>query len=197
MMKSIFSFLIFVTVISCSDLKESKKVLSAQELTQTTAFVEASPGKRQQLAELQAFQEDLQSKKIDKIPDYLGCPKRVEEIDLETSNSVIRNDVESNSFRLSSSLIATNFDLVYTEMDLNIINEAIKSFSSEDILASDNLSTNLKIGECIYQADILMKPKEVNFNIKSLTEKPECKKNQKWKFVSNGEILVLDHRKTL
>ena len=58
MMKSIFSFLIFIAVISCSDLKESKKVLSAQELTQTTAFVEASPEKRQQLAELQAFQKD-------------------------------------------------------------------------------------------------------------------------------------------
>ena len=37
----------------------------------------------------------------------------------------------------------------------------------------------------------------VEFDIKSATPNSECKKDQKWKFVSNGEILVLDHRKML
>jgi len=87
--------------------------------------------------------------------------------------------------------------LIYNELDLNIINEAIKSIPETDLLANDNVSTNVKIGECDYHTSILMKNKEVEFDIKSATPNSECKKDQKWKFVSNGEILVLDHRKML
>ena len=74
---------------------------------------------------------------------------------------------------------------------------SIKSISETDLLSKDNVSTTVKVGECDYQTDIMMKNKEVDFNIKSITESEECKKDQKWKFISTDGILVLDHRKML
>lgn len=191
---ALFSFFI---LFNCKENKPETKQLTTQELSETIEFKEASPEKKQLFAEIKAFQKALQSKQSNRIPDYLDCPKRVEELDLSTKNTTIRTDVESNSFRLSTNLVTDNFDLIYNELDLNIINEAIKSIPASELLANDNVSTNVKIDECEFHTSISMKNKEVEFNIKSTTPKNECKKDQKWKFVSNGEILVLDHRKML
>ncbi|MDH1881214.1 hypothetical protein ACTS9T_13055 [Empedobacter falsenii] len=192
-----YSFFTLFLLFNCSENKPEIKKLTQQELTETTEFKEASPEKKQLFSELKAFQKDLQSKQAQKIPDYLDCPKRIEELDLNTKNTAIRTDVEANSFRLSTNLVTDNFDLIYNELDLNIINEVIKSIPETDLLANDNVSTNVKLGECDYHTSISMKNKEVEFDIKSATPNSECKKDQKWKFVSNGEILVLDHRKML
>ncbi|QES93815.1 hypothetical protein F0358_14330 [Empedobacter brevis] len=191
---SLFTLFLFF---NCTENKPITKALSFQELAETTVYKDASVEKKQLFSEIKTFQKDLESKQVHKIPDYLDCPKRAEELDLNTKNTVIRTDVESNSFRLSTNLVTDNFELVYNELDLNIINEAIKSVPEVDLLGKDNVSTNVKIGECEYHTSILMKRKEVEFDIKSVTLANECKKNQKWKFVSNGEILVLDHRKVL
>ncbi|WP_312314686.1 hypothetical protein [Empedobacter brevis] len=191
---SLFTLFLFF---NCTENKPIVKALSFQELAETTVYKDASVEKKQLFSEIKAFQKDLESKQVHKIPDYLDCPKRAEELDLKTKNTVIRTDVESNSFRLSTNLVTDNFELVYNELDLNIINEAIKSVPEVDLLGKDNVLTNVKIGECEYHTSILMKRKEVEFDIKSVTLANECKKNQKWKFVSNGEILVLDHRKVL
>lgn len=192
-----YIFFTFILLINCSEKKSEPQKLSVSELAQTTEFAEASPEKRQLFNEIQAFQKDLQSKKSENISNNLDCPKRIEELDLKPKNSVVRNDIESNSFRLSSTLVTNNYDLVYNELDLNIINDAIKSISETDLLSKDNVSTTVKVGECDYQTDIMMKNKEVDFNIKSITENEECKKDQKWKFISTDGILVLDHRKML
>ncbi|UWX67303.1 hypothetical protein NZD85_01515 [Empedobacter stercoris] len=191
---SLFTFLFFF---NCTENKLEVKQLTTLELSETSEFKDASEDKKQLFYEIKAFQKDLQSKESIKFPDYLDCPKRVEELDLSTKNTTIRTDVESNSFRLSTNLVKDNFELIYNELDLNIINEAIKAIPETEILANDFVSTNVKIGDCDYHTSISMKGKEVAFDIKSTTEKNECKKDQKWKFVSNGEILVLDHRKML
>lgn len=199
MLMKYYFYLFFTLFIffNCNESKPEVKQLTRQELSETIEFKNASPEKKQLFNEIKAFQKDLQSKESHRIPDYLDCPKRVEELDLSTKNTTIRTDVESNSFRLSTNLVTDNFDLIYNELDLNIINEAIKSIPETELLANDNVSTNIKIDECEYHTSISMKNKEVEFNIKSITLNNECKKDQKWKFVSNGEILVLDHRKML
>ncbi len=197
-MKNIFYALFtFILFFNCSEKKAEVVKLSATELTQTEEFQKASPEKKQLFNEIQAFQKDLQSKKTDRISNSLGCPKRIEELDLTPKNSVVRNDIESNSFRLSSTLVENNYDLVYNELDLDIINTAIKSVTETDFLSKDNISTTVRVGDCSYQVDILMHLKEVDFNIKSVSTEQDCKKDQKWKFVSTDGILVLDHRKML
>lgn len=192
-----YLLLTFVIFINCAENKPAVIELKSQELSETIEFKQASPEKKQLFSEIIAFQKDLQNKKSNRIPDYLDCPKRVEELDLSTRNTIIRTDVESNSFRLSTNFVTDNFDLIYNELDLNILNEAIQSIPETDFLANDNVSTNVRIAECEYYTSIFMENKEVEFNIKSSTPKNECKKDQKWKFVSNGEMLVLDHRKML
>lgn len=192
-----YSFFTLLLLFNCTENKSETKKLSTEELTETIEFKEASEEKKKMFSEIKTFQKDLESKQAHKIPDYLDCPKRAEELDLNTKNIMIRTDVESNSFRLSTNLVADNFELIYSELDLNIINEAIKTIPETDLLKKDNVSTNIKIGDCEYITSILMKNKEVEFDIKSETLKNECKKDQKWKFISNGEILVLDHRKML
>ncbi|MGV0924269.1 hypothetical protein [Empedobacter tilapiae] len=192
-----YSFFTLFLLLNCSENKPETKKLSTEELTETIEFKEASEEKKKMFSEIKTFQKDLESKQAHKIPDYLDCPKRAEELDLNTKNIMIRTDIESNSFRLSTNLVADNFELIYSELDLNIINEAIKIIPETDLLKKDNVSTNIKIGDCEYITSILMKNKEVEFDIKSETPKNECKKDQKWKFISNGEILVLDHRKML
>ncbi|WP_413531937.1 hypothetical protein [Empedobacter brevis] len=192
-----YSFFTLFLLLNCSEKKLEVEKLSIEDLKKTEEYANASPEKLKLFSELNAFQRDLQNKQIQKIPDYLDCPKRIEELDLNTKNTMIRTDIEANSFRLSTNLVTDNFDLIYNELDLNIINEAIKSISETDLLANDNASTNVKVGECDYHTSISMKNNEVKFDIKSVEQNPECKKDQKWKFVSNGEILVLDHRKIL
>ena len=192
-----YSFFTLLLLFNFTENKSETKKLSTEELTETIEFKEASEEKKKMFSEIKTFQKDLESKQAHKIPDYLDCPKRAEELDLNTKNIMIRTDVESNSFRLSTNLVADNFELIYSELDLNIINEAIKTIPETDLLKKDNVSTNIKIGDCEYITSILMKNKEVEFDIKSETPKNECKKDQKWKFISNGEILVLDHRKML
>ena len=192
-----YSFIFLILMMNCSDKKEEVTKLSITELKETEEYVKASPEKLQLFKEINAFQKDLESKKTEQVSNSLGCPKRVEELDLKPKNSVVRNDIESNSFRLSSSLVSTNYDLVYDELDLNILNQAIKSFPETELLSKDNVSTTIKVGDCNYQTDILMKVNEVDFNVKSISTDEKCVKDQKWKFISTDGILVLDHRKML
>ena len=74
-----YSFFTLFLLFNCSENKPEIKKLTQQELTETTEFKEASPEKKQLFSELKAFQKDLQSKQVQKIPDYLDCPKRIEE----------------------------------------------------------------------------------------------------------------------
>lgn len=193
MIKNLCSICLIALLISCGNTNDPSNAV-VDELTESSEAVETTNEKKQLVKEIEDFQNDLEDQRVDKIPDYLDSPKRIEEIELNTQNSIIRNAVESNSSRLSSDVIKEQFDLVYTELDLNILNEALKAIPKNDLLANDQATTSVKIGDCVYQIDVIMKELEVKFNIKSTTNTENCKKDQQWKFKSNGEYLVLDRR---
>lgn len=79
-------------------------------------------------------------------------------------------------------------------MELNLIIETLNHINENQLLLSDNTSAFFKINECEYSTDIIIKGKEVHFNIKALNTSENCKKDQFWNFTSNGEFLVLDRR---
>lgn len=188
------SFLIFsATLISCSANKEGTNKVDDVEVEEVDLST-ISKEKQKLVDEIIVLQHDLEEKRVDRIPEYLDSPKRIEEIELSTKNSKIRNAVESNSSRLATDFIKEQFDLIYTEMDLNIVNEALKTIPKNELLTRDQVSTTIQIEDCKYQTDVLMKEKEVKFNIKALNPSDNCKKDQQWKFISNDEFLVLDRR---
>jgi hypothetical protein len=197
MKKIFYSFFTFIIFFNCSESTKKSEKLTVAELTNTEEYVNASPEKKKIFLELQKFQQDLQNKKTENVSNSLGCPKRIQELDLEPKNSVVRNNIESNSFRLSSTLVQDNYDLVYNELDLAIINDAVKSIDDKVLLSKDNNSTTVRVGDCTYHVDINLNNNEVDFTIKSVSTEQICKKDQKWKFISTDGILVLDHRKML
>ena len=192
-MKPLFSVLAICAIISCSEQSKSS-VSDGEEFIESVDLSKISQEKQQLVKEIINFQKDLEDRRIDKVAEYLDSPKRVEEIELSLKNSKIRNAVESNSSRLSTDVIRDEFDLLYTEMDLNIINDALKSITENQLLALEKVSTKVTYDSCIYDVDVLMNGKEVKFNIKSENATDVCKKDQQWKFNSNGEYLVLDRR---
>lgn len=193
MIKYLFSLFTTLLILSCGSSNTSKEE-NPEELEIVTDLSEVTNEKKQLVSEIISLQKDLEDKRLDKIPEYLDCPKRIEEIELSTENSKIRNAIESNSSRLSTDVIREQYDLIYTEMDLNIINESLKLISKEDLLVKDKVSSTVKIDDCEYETGVLMNELEVKFNIKSMNDSGSCKKDQQWKFKSNGEYLVLDRR---
>jgi len=193
MIKHLFFLFTLSTVLSCNE--QNKTAISEkEEVVETFDLTHVTNEKRQLVKEILNFKKDLEDRRIDKMADYLDSPKRIEEIELSMQNSKIRNAVESNSSRLSTDVIREQFDLLYTEMDLNILNDALNAISENELLAQDVASTVVKYENCNYKVDVNMNGKEVKFSIKSEDATDECKKDQQWKFNSNGEYLVLDRR---
>jgi len=184
------SFLFF----SCANNKEGLRITDKNAEIAVVDLENISAEKQELVKQIVTLQKDLEDRRIEKIPDYLDSPKRIEEIELNTNNSKIRNAVESSQSRLGTDFIKDQFDLLYTEMDLNIINEALKMIPQEELLMKDEVSTLVPINNCEYQTSVQTTDKEVKFNIKSVNQLEECKKDQQWKFISNGEYLVLDRR---
>ena len=192
-MKPLFSVFALCAIISCSEQNKSS-VSENENFIESVDLSKISQEKQQLVKEIINFQKDLEDRRIDNLADYLDSPKRVEEIELSLKNARIRNAVESNSSRLSTDVIRDEFDLLYTEMDLNIINDALKSMTENQLLALEKVTTKVNYDTCNYNVDVQMNGKEVKFNIKSENATDECKKDQQWKFNSNGEYLVLDRR---
>lgn len=193
MIKPLSLFTLIILAVSCSTNKDGTSNIQDIEPVEVD-LTTISKEKQKLVDEITVLQKDLEEKRVDRIPDYLDSPKRIEEIELSTKNAKIRNAIESNSSRLATDFIKEQFDLIYTEMDLNLVNEALKTIPKNELLTRDQVSTTIQIDECEYQTDVLMKDKEVKFNIKSLTPSENCKKDQQWKFISNDEFLVLDRR---
>lgn len=192
MIKPLFSFIVLFTLLSCGNSIKEKK--DADEKVEIVDLSQVTNEKKEIVSEIISFQKDIENRKLDKIPDYFDCPKRVEEIELSMNNSKIRNAIELNSSRLSTDVVKEQFDLLYTEMDLDIINESLKLIPENDFLTQDEVKSTVNIGECDYDTRVTMNGKEVKFSIVTVTENENCKKDQQWKFNSNGEYLVLDRR---
>ena len=192
MIKPLFSFIALFTLLSCGNSIKEKE--NAEQNVETVDLSQVTNEKKEIVSEIMSFHNDLENRNIDKFPDYFDCPKRVEEIELSMSNSKIRNAIESNSSRLSTDVVKEQFDLLYTVMDLDVINESIKLIPEDDLLTRDEVKSTVKIGDCDYDTKVTMNGKEVKFSVVSLTENEDCKKDQQWKFISNGESLVLDRR---
>ena len=118
MIKFIYVFIpIFYFFSSCGSASSEPEIQKEEE--QAIELVDVTNEKKELVAEILVLYKDLDSQELDKITNYLDCPKRIEEIELPMEKSKIRNAVESNSFRLSSDVVKEHFDLLYTEMDLN------------------------------------------------------------------------------
>lgn len=193
MIKTFYFLIPLAALLSCNEQNKSS-VSEKDEFIETVDLTKIPQEKQQLVKEIINFQKDLEDRRIDKMADYLDSPKRVEEIELSLKNSKIRNAVESNSSRLSSDVIRDEFDLVYTEMDLNILNDALKNITQNELYSLNKVTTKVNYDSCIYDVDVIMNGMEVKFNIKSENATEECKKDQQWKFNSNGEFLVLDRR---
>ncbi|QTV05255.1 hypothetical protein [Faecalibacter bovis] len=193
MIKNLLILLPLTLFYNCKNQSQNTEIIK-EDSVELVDLSTISEEKKQLVKEIIQFQKDLEERKTDRVAEYLDSPKRVEEIELSMQNSKIRNAIESNSSRLSTDVIRDQFDLLYTEMDLNIINDAIKSISENDLLTQDKASTKVSYENCNYDVDVSMNGKEVKFNIQSENETDECKNNQQWKFMSNGEFLVLDRR---
>lgn len=192
MIKNIyFTFPLFI-LFGCGASTAEPEVKLEEE--QAIELADVTNEKKELVAEILLFYKDLDGQDLDKITNYLDCPKRIEEIELSMDKPKIRNSVESNSFRLSSDVVKDQFDLLYTEMDLNLVHEMIKQIPEEELLTKEEVSATIKVEECDYDTKISMQDKEVKFNIIPKTEDEKCKKDQQWKFKSNGEYLVLDRR---
>lgn len=192
MIKLLFSFIVLFTLLSCGNSIKEKE--DTEEKVEIVDLSQVTNEKKEIVSEIISFQKDIENRKLDKIPDYFDCPKRVEEIELSMNNSKIRNAIELNSSRLSTDVVKEQFDLLYTEMDLDIINESLKLIPENDFLTQDEVKSTVNIGECDYDTRVTMNGKEVKFSIVTVTENENCKKDQQWKFNSNGEYLVLDRR---
>ena len=193
MIKKILFLIPLALNFSCNE--QNKNAVSDTDVKlESIDLTNVSNEKKQLVKEIIQFQKDIEERKMDRVAEYLDSPKRVEEIELSMQNSKIRNAIESNSSRLSTDVIRDQFDLLYTEMDLNIIKDALKSITENQLLALEKVSTKVTYDSCIYDVDVQMNGKEVKFNIKSENATDECKKDQQWKFNSNGEYLVLDRR---
>ena len=193
MIKFIYVFIpIFYFFSSCGSASSEPEIQKEEE--QAIELADVTNEKKELVAEILVLYKDLDSQELDKITNYLDCPKRIEEIELPMEKSKIRNAVESNSFRLSSDVVKEHFDLLYTEMDLNLIHETIKQIPEEELLTKDEVSSKINVSECDYETKVSMLDKEVKFNIIPATSDEKCKKDQQWKFKSNGEYLVLDRR---
>lgn len=192
MNKNIFFSLPILFLIGCSTQNSESEIKQEEEAA--IELSEVTNEKKELVSELLVFYKDLDKQDLEKITNYLDCPKRIEEIELPMNQSKIRNAVESNSFRLSSDVVKEHFDLLYTEMDLNLIHETIKQIPEEDLLTRDEVNSKINISECDYDTKISMQDKEVKINIIPASEDEKCKKDQQWKFKSNGEYLVLDRR---
>lgn len=192
MIKPLFSFIVLFTLLSCGNSIKEKE--DSEGKVEIVDLSQVTNEKKEIVSEIISFQKDIENRKLDKIPDYFDCPKRVEEIELSMNNSKIRNAIELNSSRLSTDVVKEQFDLLYTEMDLDIINESLKLIPENDFLTQDEVKSTVNIGECDYDTRVTMNGKEVKFSIVTVTENENCKKDQQWKFNSNGEYLVLDRR---
>ena len=108
---------------SCANNKEGLNLTDKNSEIAVVDLENISAEKQELVKQIVTLQKDLEDRRIEKIPDYLDSPKRIEEIELNTNNSKIRNAVESSQSRLGTDFIKDQFDLLYTEMDLNIIKE--------------------------------------------------------------------------
>ncbi|WP_322970201.1 hypothetical protein [Faecalibacter sp. LW9] len=191
MIKNLLYFLPLALFIACSE-QNKNVVTEKEEVVESIDLSTISNEKKQLVKEIIQLQKDIEERKTDRVAEYLDSPKRVEEIELSLQNTKIRNAIESNSSRLSTDVVREQFDLLYTEMDLNILHDALKSITESELLVQDKVSTQVVDENCKYNVDVQMNGKEVKFNIKNETD--TCKKDQQWKFNSNGEYLVLDRR---
>lgn len=193
MIKKLLYFLPLALFIACSE-QNKNAVTEKEEVVESIDLSAISNEKKQLVKEIIQLQKDIEERKTDRVAEYLDSPKRVEEIELSLQNTKIRNAIESNSSRLSTDVVREQFDLLYTEMDLNILHDALKSMTENELLVQDKVSTQVVDENCKYNVDVQMNGKEVKFNIKTENETDTCKKDQQWKFNSNGEYLVLDRR---
>ena len=189
MIKPFYFLTILFFTLSCN----SKKIDSEELKTERTdKNANISKERIKIVEEIKTLQKDLEEGNFEEIANHLDTPKRIEELELALDNSKIRNAIESSSSRLSIDAIRNHYDILYDVLDLNIINESIKNISEDDLLNYNKNSASVKIGECDYKTEISINDKEVKFSINS--ESDECKKDQQWKLISNGESLILDRR---
>lgn len=186
-----FLFTLFI-IFSCNSPNSADKPVEGD--VEVVDISQVSNEKKEIVNEIKTFKKDLDEGNFEGIANHLDTPKRIEEIELSLKNPKIRNSVESNSSRLSIEVIKNEYDLIYQELDLNIINDALKVIPEEELLTRDKAVTTVKVGECDYFTEVSISGKDVKFNIKSESQSENCKKSQQWKFISNGESLVLDRR---
>ena len=193
MIKPLFYFILSASIISCGSKDASVEKVSV-DTSDIIDISEVSNEKKQIVSEILKFDKVIDDRNFEELTNILDTPKRIEDIELVTTNPKLRNAIEQNSSRLSSDVVKEHFDVLFTEMDLNLISNAIKNANKDELLTKNKIESVVTIDSCEYNTEILMADKDVKFNIKRSTDLPSCKKDQQWKFKSNGEYLILDRR---
>lgn len=166
------------------------------ELTKTALVMEevATDENKQMVVEIDHLKKVLDDQNVSLLSDCLDSPKRIEEIELETHNNRLVSAIQASSNRLSSDVMKDNYETVYNDLDLDLVHILLTEVEKEELAQKSQVTQTFKEGNCDYEGHLSIKEKEVKINIRSLNKETRCKKDQQWKFRSNGEFLVLDRR---
>lgn len=184
---------IALSFFSCQTNKGKDEVT---ELNKTTLVMEeaATDENKQMVIEIDHLKKVLDDQNVSLLSDCLDSPKRIEEIELETHNNRLVSAIQASSNRLSSDVMKDNYETVYNDLDLDLVHILLTEVEKEELAVKSQVTQTFKEGNCDYEGHLSIKEQEVKINIRSLNKETRCKKDQQWKFRSNGEFLVLDRR---
>ncbi len=195
MKKSLLFSAIVLLLFSCQVNEGSKTIKEKDKANVTLALQqEEVPYESQIVDEIVLFKNVLDDQNVQQLADCLDSPKRIEEIELVTKHNQLVNAIQASSNRLSSDVMKDNYDLVYNDLDLNLVHTLLTNVSKPDLATTSHADVLFKEGDCEYQGAVSIKDQEVKINIRAVDAEAGCKKDQQWKFLSNGEHLVLDRR---